>query len=109
MHGHAPVGLPVDACRRGPDGYLRPRGDGRLDDGAVVMVAGAAAVIGGQRGRPGRRGHDVDGGQGRGRRAVVVVGWRGGDGGGVVVAQLLPQTVLHVLVSERRRVADLVL
>jgi len=40
---------------------------------------------------------------------VVVVGGRGGDGGGVVVAQLLPQTVLHVLVGQRRRVADLVL
>lgn len=109
MHGHAPVGLSVDACRRGPDGYLRPRRDGRLDDGAVLVVAGATAVVGGQRGGPGRRGHDVDGGQGRGRGAVVVVGRRGGDGGRVVVAQLLPQTVLHVLVGERGWVADLVL
>lgn len=63
------------------------------------MVPGTASVVGGQRGRPGRRGHDVDGGGRRGGGGVVVVRWRGGDGGGIVVAQLLPQTVLHVLVG----------
>lgn len=72
------------------------------------MVAESASFVGGQRRRLGRRGHDVDGGRGWGG-GVVVVGGRGGDGGRVVVAQLLPQTVLHVLVGQRRRVADLVL
>lgn len=72
------------------------------------MVARATSVGGGQRGRPRRRGCDVDGG-GRQGGGVVVDGGRGGDCGGVVVAQLLPQTVLHVLIAERRRVADLVL
>lgn len=108
MHSHPPVGLPVDARGRGPGGSLRPRGNGGLDEGAAVVVARPTAVIGGQRGRPGRRRHDVDGGGGRGG-GVVIVGGRRGDGGGVVVAQLLPQTVLHVLVGQRRRVADLVL
>lgn len=108
VHCYPPVGLPVAGGGRGPGTDLRPRGDGRLDDGAVVVVPGARAIVGGQRGRAGRGGHDVDGGESRGR-GVVVVGGRGGDGGGVVVAQLLPQTVLHVLVSQRRRVADLVL
>lgn len=106
MHGHAPVCLPVN-CRRRSDWYLRPRGDGRFDFGAVVLVTRAAAVRS-KRGRPGGRGHDVDGGRGRG--GVVVDGRRGGDGRGVVVvAQLLPETVLHVFVIERRRVADFVL
>lgn len=72
------------------------------------MVAESASFVGLQRRRPGRWGHDVDGGRGWGG-GVVVVGGRGGDGGRVVVAQLLPQTVLHVLVGQRRRVADLVL
>jgi len=107
VHGHAPVGLPVEA--RGPRGHLWPRGDGGLDEGAVVVVARPTSVVGGRRGRPGRGAHDVDGGEGRGGGVVVVVGGRRGDGGGVVVAQLLPQTVLHVLVVQRRGVADLVL
>lgn len=72
------------------------------------MVAESASFVGFQRRRPGRRGHDVDGRRGWGG-GVVVVGGRGGDGGRVVVAQLLPQTVLHVLVGQRRRVADLIL
>lgn len=77
------------------------------------MVAESASFVGFQRRRPGRRGHDVDGGRGWGG-GVVVVGGRGGDGGRgdggrVVVAQLLPQTILHVLVGQRRRVADLIL
>ena len=72
------------------------------------MVAGATAVVGVQRGRPGGRRYDVDRRGRRGGGVVVVRGW-GGDGGGVVVTQLLPQTVLHVLVAQRRRVADLVL
>lgn len=72
------------------------------------MVAESASFGGFQRRRPGRRGHDVDGGRGWGG-GVVVVGGRGGDGGRVVVAQLLPQTILHVLVGQRRRVADLIL
>lgn len=72
------------------------------------MVAESASFVGFQRRGPGRRGHDVDGGRGWGG-GVVVVGGRGGDGGRVVVAQLLPQTILHVLVGQRRRVADLIL
>lgn len=71
------------------------------------MVAGATSFVGSQRGALGRRGHDVDGGRRRGGGHVV--GGRGGDGGGAVVTQLLPQTVLHVLVSQGGRVADLVL
>lgn len=73
------------------------------------MVHLTTAVVGGQRGRPGVGGHDVDGGQRRRGGGVVVDGGRGGDGGGVVVTQLLPQTVLHVLVGQRGRVADFVL
>lgn len=107
VHCHSPISLTVDGRWWGPDRNLRPWGDGGLDEG-VVVVARAASVVGGQRGRPGRRGYDVDGGGRRGG-GVVVVGGRGGDGGRVVVAQLLPQTVLHVLVAQRWRVADLVL
>lgn len=108
VHCHSSVGLPVDARWSWPDRKLRPRGDGRLDEGAVVVVARATSIIRGQRGRPWWRGYDVDRGGKRGGR-VVVVGRRGGDGGGVVVAQLLPKTVFHVFVAQRRRVADLVL
>lgn len=123
MHGHAPVGLPVDGRWGVCD--LRPRGDGRLDFSAVssgdtvtvhpcAVVAGADGVVvvtrplgvGGNRGRPGDGGHDVDRGGGA---AVVVDGRRRRDGRGVVVAELLPQAVLHVLVRQRRGVADLVL
>lgn len=105
MHGRASVGLPVDAGRD-----LRPGCHRGLDGDAVrVVVARATASIGGGYGR---RRHDVDGG-GRGRRRwqarVVVDGRRGSNGGrGIVVAQLLPQAVLHVLVAQRGRVADLV-
>lgn len=40
---------------------------------------------------------------------MVVDGGRRGDGGGVVIAQLLSQTVFHVFVAQRGRVVDLVL
>lgn len=45
---------------------------------------------------------------GDGRRGDGDWGSSGGDGGGVVVAQFLPQAILHVLVSQRRRVSDFV-
>lgn len=109
MHCHSPVGLPVDGCWRGPNRDLRPWGDGWFDEGAGFTVAGATAIIGCQRGWSRRGGHDVDRVRRRGSGGVVVVGGRGGDGRGVVIAQLLPQTVLHVLVGQGWRVAYLVL
>lgn len=50
------------------------------------MVARATPLNRSERGGPRRWGADVDGGL---RGGVVVDGGRGGDGGGVVVAQLL--------------------
>lgn len=73
------------------------------------MVARATSIVGCQRGWSGRVGHDVDRGCGWRSGCVVVVEGRCGDRRVVVITQLLPQTVLHVLVSQGRRVADLVL
>lgn len=50
------------------------------------MVARATPLVRSERGGPRRWGDDVDGGL---RGGVVVDGGRGGDGGGVVIAQLL--------------------
>lgn len=109
MHCHSPVGLPVDARWLGPNQDLRPRGNGRFDESAGFVVARATSIVGRQRGCSRRVGHDVDRGWRRGTGGVVVVGGRRGDSRVVVITQLLPQTVLHVLVGQGRRVADLVL
>lgn len=70
------------------------------------MVARATPLVRSEQGGPRRWGDDVDGGL---RGGVVVDGGRGGDGGGVVIAQLLSQTVFHVFVAQRGRVVDLIL
>lgn len=53
------------------------------------MVAWPTPIIGDERWRPRRGRDDVDRGGGL-RRGVVVAGERRGDGGGIVIAQLLP-------------------
>lgn len=130
MHGHAPVGLPVNGWWRASHCDLRSWGDGRFDFSAVAVVSSrrdtvavvSCAVVSGAdgvvevsrapgvRGEGGRSGggcHDVDG-AGRRGATVVVDGRGGGDGRGVIVTEFLPQAVLHVFVRQRRRVADLV-